>query len=78
MNFNCQESPKVPRRCPGDFLFFNFSKPEQVNEEAVIRSNLVKITAERDDTRKSLSDAEEAVKRANTESERALEQSEEE
>lgn len=55
------------------FLFFNIWKPD-LNEAAVIRSNLAKITAERDKMKKSLSDAEEAVKRANTDSERTLKQ----
>ena len=47
---------------------------QQVNEAADIRSNLVKITAERDEMKKSLHDAEEAVKRANTDAEMALKQ----
>lgn len=46
----------------------------EISEMAIMRSNLAKITAECDKMKKSLSDAEEAVKRANMDSERALNQ----
>lgn len=46
----------------------------ELSEIGLMRSNLAKITAECDKMKKSLSDAEEAVKRENMDSERALKQ----